>query len=128
MFIVPYIYKKVKLSDSLIIYNIEILCEGGKTLWIEDDNTPLTEILEPNGLYISSKKQIDKCILLKIDTGQTDMSSMYKYAEISIHDSDTLCWKTNIMISNINGTEWLPFPEGELKHISYVILKTECVI
>ena len=82
MFIVPYIYKRGKTSDNLVIHRIEILCEGGKTLWIEEDDTPIKDIFEPNGLYTQGIKKMGKYILAKIDTNKTDLSSMYTYSEI----------------------------------------------
>lgn len=127
MFIVPYIYKRGKTSDNLVIHRIEILCEGGKTLWIEEDSTPIKDIFEPNGLYTQKVKKLGKHILAKIDTNKTDLSSMYTYPEIGAQDNETLCWKSMIMISNHDSSEWLPFPVDDLQDILRVILKTERV-
>jgi len=127
VFIVPYIYKRGKTSDNLVIHRVEILCEGGKTLWTEEDGTPIKDILEPNGLYAQKIIKSRKYILAKIDTDKTDLSSMYTYSEIDSQDNETLCWKCMIMISNHDLSEWLPFPMGELQDITGVILKTERV-
>lgn len=132
MIIVPYVHSKTEQTlKNIVMHRITILCQGGCTLWTEDDQS-IKNILEPNGLIscnitIHTINGIDYTFV-KVDPEHTDMKSMYTWNEIPLTDMETLCWRS-FYVGVKESIEWLPaIADLQFNPILSDILKTECVI
>jgi len=114
MWIVPFIYKKIRINH-VTITTFQILTVGGKELWLEDDSLDIHDILTPNGIYMDGAPiQFENTFLCQVNTVKTNISDFYKWEEIKIEDSDTFCWRTFYTFGETdNYTSWLPIPLHE---------------
>lgn len=113
MFIVPYIHK-TRSHVNVIYHTVKILCDaGGEALWQESDEADIVgDILEPNGLVPcgDSFTRVDGIVYVPIDDELTNITGMYSYEEIPVGESDILCWRTFIHITDGAGTALLSAP------------------
>lgn len=117
MFIVPYIHK-IRSHANVIYHTVKILCDaGGEALWEESDEADIVaDILEPNGLIPCEGRGgitmvgDDGIAYIPIDDGRTDIAGMYSYEEIPVGESDILCWRTFIHITDAAGAALLSPP------------------
>lgn len=109
MLIVPYTCTTKTIDGGLTVHRVHILCQGGRTLWEEDDQD-VRYVLESNGIFIESvnKDSASNTYFAKIDTQRTEMSSMYSWQELPYADEETLCWRTFTIVRATNGSVWLP--------------------
>ena len=131
MIVAPYTYISSQTAKGIWIHRIQLLCQGGRTPWTEDEQ-PIEHVLEPNGLYASHVIRTtlptgEPCILAQIDLPKTAISSMYTWNEIPYEDEDTLCWRSFTIGTTADKQMWLPPPNGPCAQIISNILKTECV-
>jgi hypothetical protein len=110
MKLVPYTYSSIKRTDKLI-HTIRVLMEG-PVLWTESSELthPIREALEPNGIYVTGQFAQKDLHYFAVDTGKTDMGSMYDYKECEV-DTDMLCWNTFHLITDKQGSLWVDIPE-----------------
>jgi hypothetical protein len=121
MYIVPYLYKKTVKQDRTF-HVIDILTEGGQKLWTEAETVDLdADILEPNSLVTLSRHTDSKTQFLALDPAKTDLLSMYKWAECPVM-SDTLCWRTFYVITDMKGNPWIQIPDSVFKPVLTNIL------
>ena len=114
MYIVPYLYKKT-VKQGRTFHIIDMLTEGGQTLWTEADDVQVdAEILEPNSFVALQRYTHSNTQFLALDPKKTDMSSMYKWSECSVK-SETLCWRTFYVITDDRGSPWIQIPDSVFK-------------
>lgn len=110
MLIVPYTYMtKAIEGGGPTVHRVHVLCQGGRTVWEEDDQD-VRNVLETNGIYLTDVKtdRGTNTHYVKIDTARTDMSSMYTWQELPYNDEQSLCWRTFTLVRAPNGSAWLP--------------------
>ena len=92
----------------------QILTVGGTALWQEENSLDvITDVLEPNGLFLSGKPVKWKdAWLCPIDSSRTSMSDFYQWKEIPLEDRETFCWRTFYRMGE-SSRSWLPVPERE---------------
>lgn len=117
MFIIPYIHRTTT-HNNMIVNIFKILTIGGKYLWEESDGLNIdTDILEPNGIYITGPvKTISKLSthsLCEIDSNKTTLTEFYKWEELPFNDEETFCWKTYTYLTDTNENIWLLIPDTE---------------
>jgi hypothetical protein len=120
MIIIPYIhtFKKVKGQGSqnqdILIHSITILCEGGENFWNETDETLdiIKDCLEPNDIHILPETALAAATTYyaEVDTEKTDIGSMYMYEEVE-PDSDVLCWRQFIILTDSTGEPIMHIPD-----------------
>jgi hypothetical protein len=113
MYIIPYIHnsKNIKsiTNQEVTIHTIYILCDnGGEALWQED--SPIEECLEPNDLFHKKLNISKNYAYAEINQEKTNIKSMYSYEEIE-PESDILCWRRFIYITEPTGTQLIKIPE-----------------
>ena len=114
MYIVPYLYKKT-VKQGRTFHVIDMLTEGGQTLWSEAETVDLdADILEPNSFVTLNRYTHSQTQFLALDPAKTDISSMYKWSECPVK-SDTLCWRTFYVITDDRGTPWIQIPDSIFK-------------
>lgn len=124
MLIVPYTHISYTTPNNLIIHRIHIMCQGGNTLWKEDEQN-IADILEPNGLF-SNTISIDSSTntyYADIDITKTDMKTMYTWNELESTDNESLCWRTFTVVQSPSGAEWLPSADiDDIRHaLDYIL-------
>lgn len=124
MIILPYVYTSKHISPQLIQHKILVLCEGGQTPWVED-NQPIQHVLDPNDIVPKEKiETYNDYTIVEVDTKKTDMNSMYTWSELPLEDKSTLCWRTFVCFTNTDMSCWLTLQNSPFKSILSVILKT----
>ena len=114
MYIVPYLYKKT-VKQGRTFHVIDMLTEGGQTLWSEAETVDLdADILEPNSFVTLNRYTHSEAQFLALDPAKTDMTSMYKWSECPVK-SDTLCWRTFYIITDDRGQLWIQIPDSVFK-------------
>ena len=114
MYIVPYLYKKT-VKQGRTFHVIDMLTEGGQTLWSEAETVNLdADILEPNSFVTLNRYTHSETQFLALDPAKTDMTSMYKWSECPVK-SDTLCWRTFYVITDDRGQLWIQIPDSVFK-------------
>jgi hypothetical protein len=112
MKLIPYTYSSLKRQEK-IIHTIRILKEGTQ-IWTEGElKDPLTEALEPNGLFTKRTFQEAHHLYFQIDPEKTDMGSMYDYRECEL-STEILCWHTLHVITDNKGHLWIDLPSHHL--------------
>ena len=111
MYIVPYThtYSKNPLG-SLLYHTIDVLVQGSCTtsLW-EEETSDVKALLESNDIYSTHLFVSGPVTYANVDLKKTNMSSMYRWTELSVTDTDTLCWRRFKHITE-GGAAWLPVP------------------
>jgi hypothetical protein len=127
MIIIPYIYSSKTISNKQIVHTLKVLCEGGQGFWQESCNS-IQKALAPNDLFAKTitkhKMNNQDYYFVEIDTQKTDLNSMYMWNELSENDTETLCWRTFYIFTNIDNTIWLKIPNDKIFNTLCVILKT----
>ena len=114
MYIVPYLYKKT-VKQGRTFHVIDMLTEGGQTLWSEAETVDLdADILEPNSFVTLNRYTHSQTQFLALDPAKTDISSMYKWSECPVK-SDTLCWRTFYVITDDRDQLWIQIPDSVFK-------------
>ena len=119
MFILPY-HSSSRAFQAIHMTTLHCLTLGGALLWKEDDSLDVVcDILEPNGIYLSSPPvRVKDIVLCEVDTTRTNMADQYQWDEISLTDRHTFCWRTYYLMGTDMGTDkgntnWLPLPAEE---------------
>lgn len=127
MIIIPYIYSSKTISNKQIVYTFNVLCEGGQSFWQESCSI-IQKALEPNDLFAKKitkyKMNNQEYYFVEIDMQKTDLDSMYNWNELSINDTETLCWRKFHIFTNMDNTSWLKIPNDSIFNTLSVILKT----
>ena len=114
MYIVPYLYKKT-VKQGRTFHVIDMLTEGGQTLWSEAETVDLdADILEPNSFVPLNRYTHSETQFLALDPANTDMTSMYRWSECPVK-SDTLCWRTFYVITDDKENLWIQIPDSVFK-------------
>jgi hypothetical protein len=110
MKLLPYTYSSQKRMDKQL-HTIRVLMEG-PSIWKESSKltNPITEALEPNGIYVNKQFAQNDLHYFAVDTDKTDMDSMYDYKECEVN-TDMLCWNTFHIITDKQGSLWIDIPE-----------------
>ena len=122
MFILPFIHSTTTVGTKEITC-IQILTIGGKTLWTEEDGLHIiTDILEPNGLYVKSPPITREGIIFcPIDPIKTVLHDFYIWDDLPIDDQETFCWRRWYLLVNqlpISPTEQLaPFSVQQIMEL-----------
>jgi hypothetical protein len=115
MFILPY-HSSSRFFQAIHITTFHCLTLGGALLWKEDDSLDvIRDIIEPNGIYLSSPPvKVNDIVFCEVDTMRTNLADQYQWEEISLTDRQTFCWRTYYLMGKGNGTtNWLPLPAEE---------------
>jgi len=115
MFILPY-HSSSRTFQAIHITTFHCLTLGGALLWKEDDSLDVVrDILEPNGIYLSSSPvKVNDIVYCQVDTTRTNLADQYQWEDISLTDRQTFCWRTYYLMGTDTGnTNWLPFPAEE---------------
>jgi hypothetical protein len=128
MIVAPFTYTSSQTQKGIQVHRINLLCQGGKQPWVEE-NQPIEDILEPNGIFTKQTTVIvlsggEKCVLALVDTKKTDMTSMYSWHEIDIKDEENLCWRT-FTFGTSGSTMWLPYPKDNCSLVIEAIYKNK---
>ena len=111
MYIVPYTYSWSKSPVGTRQYHtIDLLVQGActTTLWNEE-NPDVEAILTSNDIYSTNLFVSESVTYAKVDLQRTSMTSMYRWTELPVGDTDTLCWRRFNHITE-GGAAWLPVP------------------
>jgi len=127
MFILPY-HSSSRTFQAIHITTFHCLTLGGALLWKEDDSLDVVrDILEPNGIYLSSSPvKVNDIVYCQVDTTRTNLADQYQWEDISLTDRQTFCWRTYYLMgkgtdtdadtdadADNSKTNWLPFPAEE---------------
>jgi hypothetical protein len=135
MFILPY-HSSSRPFQFIHITTFHCLTLGGALLWKEDDSLDvIRDIIEPNGIYLSSPPvKVNDIVFCEVDTTRTNLADQYQWEEISLTDRQTFCWRTYYLMGKgmdmgkdmgkgtdmgkdmgkgTNTTDWLPLPAEE---------------
>jgi hypothetical protein len=128
MIVAPFIYSTYETSKGIQIHRINLLCQGGKYPWTEE-NQPIEDVLGPNGIFTKKSTTVtlpngEKCVLVPVDTKKTDMSLMYTWHELDIKDEENLCWRT-FTFGTSGTTQWLWCPNTNCSQVIEAIYKNK---
>jgi hypothetical protein len=115
MFILPY-HSSSRTFQAIHITTFHCLTLGGALLWKEDDSLDVVrDIIEPNGIYLSSPPvKVNDIVFCQVDTTRTNLADQYQWEEIPLTDRQTFCWRTYyLMGTDTCNTNWLPLPAEE---------------
>ena len=115
MFILPY-HSSSRTFQAIHITTFHCLTLGGALLWKEDDSLDvIRDIIEPNGIYLSSPPvKVNDIVFCQVDTTRTNLADQYQWEEIPLTDRQTFCWRTYyLMGTDTCNTNWLPLPAEE---------------
>jgi hypothetical protein len=121
MFILPY-HSSSRPVQFIHITTFHCLTLGGALLWKEDDSLDvIRDIIEPNGIYLSSPPvKVNDIVFCEVDTTRTNLADQYQWDEISLTDRQTFCWRTYYLMGKgtdmgkgTGATDWLPLPAEE---------------
>jgi hypothetical protein len=97
------------MNQDITIHTIHILCDnGGESLWNEEG--PIDECLEPNDIFHKKLDISKNYVYAEINEEKTNIKSMYSYEEIE-PNSDILCWRRFIYITEPTGNQLIRVPE-----------------
>lgn len=108
MKVIPFILKESSLP-KLKVYKISVfLSHGGQSIWEVEDDSPIEEHLESNGLFVEKTLQKGDCIYCKIDTKKTKLSDFYSWKEIQEDPTKKLyeCWRDYFYFFDSSNAEW----------------------
>ena len=119
MFILLY-HSSSRTFQAIHITTFHCLTLGGALLWKEDDSLDVVrDIIEPNGIYLSSPPvKVNDIVFCQVDTTRTNLADQYQWEEIPLTDRQTFCWRTYYLMGKgtdkgEGNTNWLPLPAEE---------------